>query len=230
MRKKSILIVLISVIGASSFAQIVQTTGGNVQYDAETWLARNSLRKFNENEGVVGDRYLYSEWVDGMVKTTDSITLKSVPLKYDLVEDYLIAKVNGANMVLINKNLKNFSMLKNGRKQSFVPLELNGKTGLYESLHQGKSNLYLKHSTKRVEKDGGNQAYGSGIAYDKFVYSSEYYAQLPGGEVEKFKNRKGWIVKYMGDGMGEYIKSEKLDLKENADLIKLFEYYDSINE
>lgn len=207
-------------------------TPQNVIIDMETWLTQNSLRRFNDNDGAVGDRYLFPEWEKGSIRTKDGVTLEEVPMKYDLVDDMLIAEVNGAYVTLRKINIISFTIAKSDKSLTFLPIEESGGLKYLEVLYEGESALYARHSTKKIAKDAGNQAYGSGVAYDKYVYSKEYFAKRTEGSLEEFKNRKKWAIKFFKgseDAIESYVKDNMLNLKEEIDLIKLFGYYDSIN-
>ena len=207
------------------------TGAPNQIMDTETWLSRNSLREFNSNDGTVGERYFNPDWEKGSLNTLDGIKLKEVELRYDLVGDLLLAKLNGTHIIVKKGNVKDFTILKDAQLKTFIPISYNEKIKYVEVLHNEESKLFLNHTTKIIAKDSGNQAYGSGVQYDKYVYSSVLIGAKKGEQLSDLKTRKNWIVKFFSNRSKDveaYIVKNNLDTKDHSDLIKIFKYYDSL--
>ncbi|MEP1035149.1 hypothetical protein [Ekhidna sp.] len=207
-------------------------TGAGRQHDIETWLERNKLRSFNENDDTLGDRFLYEEWKTGSVETTDSLKVDKIELKYDLLFDALIGKIRGSMTTLRKENIRNFTVIDNGKKLHFQTVYHNDRMLFLQIIYTGTSiNLYKQHSVRLEEKDAGNQAYGSGVAYDKYVYKEEFFIERGESGLTSINNSKGAILKLLADKKEEikdYIKRESLNVKEEQDLGLVLKYYESI--
>lgn len=217
-----------------SKSQNLSITGSGNQYDIETWLERNKLRSFHENDETLGERFLFEDWKNGSVETTDSLKVDKIDLKYDLLFDALIGKLHGSMTTLRKENIKTFTMKNDGEVLNFKTIFHNNKILFMEVVYTGKSiNLYKKHSVRLEEKDAGNQAYGSGVAYDKYVYKEELFIEMGNDGLIPFKNSKGSILKLFADRKDEikdYMKKESINVKEDEDLGLVLKYYESFTE
>ena len=81
----------------------------------------------------------------------------------------------------------------------------------------------------RANYEGG---YSADRKYDEFADKSSLYmsTQDDPAPAKVKKSKKQILAAFPGaeDEMSAYIKAEKLDLKKEADLIRLLKYYDSL--
>ncbi|SNT15222.1 hypothetical protein SAMN05421640_2536 [Ekhidna lutea] len=226
-------IVLSFVFTPKTYSQgVISLTGAGRQHDVESWLERNKLRSFNENNESVGERYLFEEWKPGSVETTDGIKLSEVELKYDLLLDILIGKLPGGAVSLKKNNILHFSITEGGQTLNFKTLSVDDEKVFAQSIHEGKRlNLFKRHSVKLIKKDDGNQAYGSGIAYDKYVSREEFIVKKGNEAAISIKPSKRSVTKLLNDReeqIREFMKKNSLNVKNENELKKVFEYYESI--
>jgi len=103
----------------------------------------------------------------------------------------------------------------------------------FEVLNEGNCKLLLRHDVK-IKSGGGPVTYNwAGSDADAFVkYKKLYYQQGDGSEVIPLKRRKKDIRKLFTDRydvMERYIRNEKLNLKDDHELVKLFNFYNSLD-
>ncbi|MEP0985522.1 hypothetical protein [Ekhidna sp.] len=212
---------------------LTSLTGAGTRHDIETWLKKNQLRSYNENSSVLGEKYLFEDWREGNVITAEGLTLRGISIKYDLLEAYLILRVNDTHALLDAKGIEEFEIINGQNTLSFRSVEFGGKKHFVQDLFNGKTIALLKkHSVRLERKDPGNQAYGSGVAYDEYVSKKEYFVMKDKAQIIPIKPSKRVLVKLFKDQeekIKAYIKKNSLDLKEDNDLGELFEYYENIN-
>lgn len=230
---KPILVTLVLCARFVCFSQaILSLEGAGDQHDLQAWSARNGLRNFNEPEGFVGDIYLGGGWLNGTIITKDGVKLSNTQLKYDMQSGILIAKLEERRtpFVLKSELVSKFIITNNGIAMIFKTEMIEDKPIYLQMLYEGKSKLLVEHSAKKISRDQGNQAYGSGVAYDKYVPQYEYFA-LVQGELIPFKPTKKNLILLLEDHaepIKNYIKESKLNLKSKPDLVSVFKYYDEL--
>ena len=97
-------------------------------------------------------------------------------------------------------------------------------------LYQGKSILFKRYRKEFLKADIG-QPYGSNRQTDEYNDYYEYYVSANGKEPVILKPRKSATVEIFSDKseiIEEFIKKEKINLKDETDLIRLVEHYDKI--
>ncbi|MEQ9403064.1 MAG: hypothetical protein RIM99_05720 [Cyclobacteriaceae bacterium] len=223
---------LISIEFAHAQAQISLTGAGN-QHDIESWLSRNKLRNFGDEKGYVGERFFNENWLTGTIQTVDGMVLRNTDIKYDILMDQLITKINKTPFVLKSGTVDNFVLKLNGEELLFRSVVVDNKVGYLQVLHSGNTSLYVRHSTKIIKRDEGNQAYGSGVAYDKYVTTKEFYASIGDSQPVQLKNSKKGLVTFFtdrSDDIGSFIKKNKVNLKSDDGMTSVFEYYNQLNQ
>ncbi len=188
----------------------------------------------NDLSNIKGSPYENDDFVFG--KAVDRLTDKSMGyyLRYNVYNDVIEMKVNLYDTEIIGliKSL-NYSAIINNKEYSYeIYSDDNKKTseGYFILLSKGeKSSLYLK-KTKEFKK--GKKAQDS--------FHKDVSAKFTGAEI--FYYKKGRILKPLStkkkelllqlsdkkDELNKFIKSKKVNLKNDKDLIKLMKYYDSL--
>ena len=185
---------------------------------------------------VEGNPYLTTGWFGGIVNFNNGKSA-SAKLKYDLVKDELLFQntKDSSAMVFIDP-------VKSFRFETFkidetnlVPIVFsNGypavddqtTASFYQVIADGKLKL-LKHYKKSIRTD---QAFNSASATKTFVLVSFYYL-LSDAKITRIKPNQKVVLAAMNDKADKiqvYLKSTKVDYKSDADLFKLFNYYNSL--
>jgi len=102
----------------------------------------------------------------------------------------------------------------------------------FQVLSEGECKLLLRHDVK-IKGGGGPVTYRWAGGADAFVqYQQLYFQKEEGAEVVLLKKRKKSIRKLFADRSDEiedFIKSEKINIKDNAGLARVFNYYNSLD-
>jgi hypothetical protein len=102
----------------------------------------------------------------------------------------------------------------------------------FQVLSDGDCKLLMYHDVK-IKSGEGPVTYSWASGGDTFVqYHMLYYQQAEGAEVIPIKNRKRSIRELFADRSKEiekFIRSEKINLKDDAGLARVFDYYNNLD-
>ena len=229
--------ILILLVISVPFLLHGQNAGMPNQYtndDVETWLKTNALRDFNENDGVVGSRFMFDAWRLGNIYLKNSSNIRDVKLKYDeLNDDLLIYKPGISNGVILNKsNILGFEITgENGQKHKFILTPFDNGVSFFQVLFNGSSKV-LRRRTRILKKPSDNgQAYSSGPQYAKYVSSYSDFLWLKDSKPIKLPGNKKTLLGLFdpyGPAIETFIKKNKLKFKSELDLAKIVQPYNSL--
>ena len=201
----------------------------------ETWVRTNSLRDFNENEGIVGELYLFENWTNGAVNLIGGTSFKNLNLRYNIYTDELIVKKEGLTKpIILEKNkIKSFTVVDptSLEELTFTVQKVNNSNVFVQTIYLDKTGLFLQKSTKLIAADNNSQAYGSGQQFDKYVEDNKYYLKdKNSSELKEIKLKKSDVFSILNkkDLLNAYVKTNKLKIKNQDHLVKLLKYYDSL--
>jgi len=174
-------------------------------------------------ENVEGSAYLFPDWKQGEVITSENKLVPNLSLKYDQVADNLLFQANGASYEFIPKVLS--FVIKSGKiSQKFVYLNQNDGApdiGYFEILADGKFKLYKKVKKIVLEAKGYNSA-----NVNKVIDENKKYYYQENGRVKELKINKKAVENAFADHRAEvdaYLATNK-SLKNEADIILLFQF------
>lgn len=185
--------------------------------------------------GVVGDVYLDSKWNMGSVMVADkNSAIEGFLMKYDLKAQNIEIKTASGIRVLDVKNVGHLVWLDSITRQPHY--FVNGAKykddgvpmiGLMEVLLDGekalfkKTKLNIKQPTYVPAMDVGSR--------DTEIYKKAAYYYNNGVDVVEIKSKKKFIDSLgdAGEEIEKYMKENKLDVKTEGDLVKIFEFYNS---
>lgn len=237
---KTVLIIAALIITVSGTAQNISVPEG---YEAKENLRElgsmdgtGTVKTFdNRYEGVKGTPYVFENFLPGEVylKTKNKVTVPQ--LNYNCFENE-IAYIDPATKVIrvMNRFQVDLFTIQDGDKVlTFVPIKLDegAETIFAEVLYNKASDVYKVYGKEWVKANyqGG---YSADRRYDEFVDKYDLYFMKKGDHtLYKAKRSKKQVVEAFPGHESEisaFIKSSKLDLKEDQSLVKLMEYYDSL--
>jgi hypothetical protein len=238
--KSNILIYLITLIGTTCMAQTIP--------DPTAYEAKENLRELgslsgtghvrtfdNRYEGTKGTPYAFEEWLPGQIflKSKNRIIIKE--MNYNCFENE-VAYLDPSSkaVMLINKyNIDLFYLISGADTLVFVPVQMeeNKSPVFAQLLYRGESSLY-KLQEKEFIRANYEGAYSADRKYDEFADKSSLYlfTQEESGLNKVKKSKKQFLALFPGaeDELSAFIKTEKLDLKLEEDIINLLRYYDSL--
>ncbi|MAD96637.1 MAG: hypothetical protein CMB99_04840 [Flavobacteriaceae bacterium] len=184
----------------------------------------NFLGFKNGDANIEGSTFLYEDWLANIVVFgADNRTYRYNNANYNLKERKFFVKLQNDSIYEINIKNLNYVVL-NNKKFELV------KGDYVERMAKGKINVFKQHalSIKEGMKDGTTK---EKITPDRYVVKSAY-VYLKNDALVPFKLKKKAIIgilelddkkKFQSD-----IKKRKLSFKKEKDVIKIFEYYNSL--
>jgi len=211
-------------------AQTIPSTTSqlNLQYD-DGRLAT----EVNHAE-IEGSPYLSDEWINGLVKFGDGRTYKDIPLKYNQANDVLYFQNDKKETLTFVKQVADFIITYSSDNEDHVKhfksgfADISGYTtqNFFEVLVEGTAQL-LKKNHKHIVSESGMAL---GTTTQKYADSESYYLVIA-DKAYTLKRDKKAILAILANKQAEleqFIKTNKLNLKEDRDLAKLIAYYNSI--
>nr|MBC7613770.1 hypothetical protein [Pseudopedobacter sp.] len=180
---------------------------------------------------IKGTPFLFSDWVSGVVILGNGDTFSDVPLKYNVFDEKLYFKNPKKDELLeFVQPLKSFKFneLKGAGvfSKGFPAIDKFNSETFYDVLFDGKVKLLNKQYKTLLEV----RPYNSATIEKSFVDHNDYYL-VKGSKIERIRNSKKDFLDIFSDKSAQievFIKNEKIDFKNNDDLVKVFNYYDSL--
>jgi len=192
--------------------------------------ANNSVDLAN----VKGSPYENSIFVPGKATNELTNTSKIFYLRYNIYNDAIQMKENlsDENGVDLIKSVHIYAVINNKEYhfKDFYDEKKNKKQGYFILISkEANSRLYLRKTQKFVDKEVTKDPYGSG-APAAFLDYQNYYFEVEGLLVPIPKKRKDFSKQFSENEaeLNKFMKKEKINLKLESDLIKLFKYYNSL--
>ncbi len=180
---------------------------------------------------IKGSPFMFGDWVLGTVMLGNGDTYSNVPLKYNIFDEKLYFK-NPKNAELLEfvqpvKSFKFIELKGSGIfSKGFPTIDKFNTETFYDVLFDGKVKLLNKKYKTLLEV----KPYNSATAEKSFVDQNEYYL-FKDSKIKRIKNSKKDFLEIFSDKsnqVDDFIKKEKIDFKNNDDLVKVFSYYDSL--
>ena len=180
---------------------------------------------------IKGTPFLFDDWVSGIVILGNGETFNNVPLKYNVFDEKLYFK-NPKNNELLEflqpvKSFK-FNELKGAGvfSKGFPAIDRFNSETFYDVLFDGKVKLLNKKYKTILEV----RPYNSATVEKSFVDRNDYYI-VKGNKIERIKNSRKDFLDIFSDKSAQidaFIKKEKINFKNNDDLVKVFNYFESL--
>jgi hypothetical protein len=209
-------------------------TGSEAEENLNTVGANSSpvVRSFDTRyQGMRGSPYLLSQWIQADITYANNKTQTDVPVKYDVYANQLMMRrPQGDSVVIIAPKVNGF-LLKdvNSGKNRVFSLFKDAKTDdpslkeeLLEVLYEGKTALLIRYD-KMLIKASYQGAYSANRPYDELQDEKSYYLRKPDQTLVKTKLNKKQLLEHLSAGaeLKKWVDTEKLDLKKEADVIRL---------
>jgi hypothetical protein len=180
---------------------------------------------FNLNTSIDGSPFLSEEWADG-VATDNTGATYNARFKYDVYKDQLIFAGDNDAPMLITIPIATFTLKDRLYANGFPAYDKLTHNSYYQLLNKGKVEL-LKRNFKKVLEVTDNTNSVVGHRYE----DNTSYFLYKDGKITGFNPNKKNVLAAMSDKQVQvtsYAASNKLDFKKDADLTKLFDYYNTL--
>jgi len=237
---KAIIITLALIVSLTCSAQNVSVPQG---YEAKENLRElgsmdgtGNVRTFdNRYKGVKGTPYVFEEFHPGEVylKTKNKVAVQD--LNYNCFENEIVYMDPATQVIrVMNRFQVDLFTIRDGdRVLTFVPVKLgDDEQTIFAEVLYNKGSIVYKVYGKEWLKANYEGGYSADRRYDEFVDKYDLYFIKKGENMlYKAKKSKKQVIEAFPDHEKEissYIKSNKLDLKEDSSLVKLLAYYDTL--
>lgn len=183
---------------------------------------------------VVGDVYLDPEWHIGSILLASGVLLEHYNIRYDLQSQTLEIQTTGMVRLLDSRMLKTLAWKDETGARYFVnanTFKLGGEAlvGVLEVLSDGQKPLF-RRATMHVKEPNYNTALDVG-SRDAKIYKKTALYVVDGDQLKVVKKGKKGILLALHDKQAEieaYIDTNKLGTKTDFDVIRIFDYYNSL--
>ncbi len=202
---------------------VVSVSAQDVQNNYQQYKTAKTL-----DGAYTGSIYLFE---DGKMASVllESDQILRVKLKYNLLEDiFYVQGTDGKTVVFTQPYNQVVLDLENDVKLVFKRfVNATGKSAFFQVLFDGKVQLLRKYSANFVEVLDYNEV----SPKKKVTKQTSFFTQLPNKEMLQLKVSKKGILNFMADKKLEidsFLAKENIDLKDDLDLVRLFNYYNTL--
>jgi hypothetical protein len=159
-------------------------------------------------EDTKGSRYLFPDWVGGVVTTKNGVVIAkdSLLYNYDKISHDLYLTDQRTVVQVDGENIKAFTLTSLGRPMTFVRLDVVQPNVFFQQLvdpgtsHSGYGLYKLVKTTFRKADFHTDGMVETGNNFDEYADASEYYIVTPGGkEAKKVELKKKLIREALAD-------------------------------
>lgn len=214
---KGILIATILCLATTSYAQVYSTVNSP---------SRNAVNSKESLAGLVGEPYLYIDFKKAFVRFSNAVT-SLYEIKYDQLADEIVVKGEGNQEYAFSDPILEFKFQdsKTTFRSGFAPTSpKTSEKSFYQVIFDGNTK-YIKRMAKVVI----DAKQYNGPVTKKVEEDYAYFIVRPGGNPESVKNNEKSILAALAKPeLNAYVKANKLNLKNDEDVIKLLAYNDSL--
>lgn len=176
---------------------------------------------------IKGSPYLQNDWATGSVKLRDGRSFDGMKLKYDQVEDELLFLGDAEKEMTFSVPVTEFTLQDKTFRRGYPVGDGAPANAFYEVLEEGKMSLLKRTSKKVIEEP----AYNAASSVKSIRTNENYYLTASNLQLTKIKKDKKAVLAALPDKKEElenYIKDQRLDLRQEQDLVKLISYYNTL--
>ena len=236
-----------TIITGLAIAISITCMGQNVS-EPQDYEAKENLRELgstdgtgniktfdNRYEGVRGTPYIFEVFLPGEVflKSKSKVAVKE--LNYNCFENEIAYNdpVKKTTMLMNPYQVEMFVLINGDERLTFAPVKLKEDSEIiFAQVLYNKGSLVYKVFQKDFVKANYEGGYSADRKYDEFVDKYDLFFMKEGELIlyKAKKSKKQMLSAFPGKEkeISSFIKSNKLDLKEEDALVSLLEYYDSL--
>lgn len=189
---------------------------------------------------VVGSPYLFDEWHTGSVALNNGKLFDSLLLKYNVKDDDVYFKNADDSPMAFKDGVRSFTLIDDNKKSHIFRNGYANAPGItdrsyLEIIAAGKVQFLKKESKSIVD----TKEYGSGVTERRFMQSAKYYLYIDpedktgkGKMILVKKDQKSILnaLKDKEEELIDYIQKNALNLKNEEDIVKTINYYNTLTK
>jgi hypothetical protein len=184
----------------------------------------------NRYKGMKGTPMLLENYVPGRIVMSSGMKVKHDKVNFDSYNNELMVIQNGIESVVSMALVSHFILEPNSNDTVFFEKaqDLDRKTRFFQRLYAGKNLSFVKKHFKELIEPNNTGAYSAGRAYAELVPEQTYFLKI-GKELKPFKNKKTFLQQLPADrdSAEQFIKTQKVDFKNEQSVMRLVEFLDS---
>lgn len=196
--------------------------------------------EINLNSEKVGHPYMFDNWKEGYLVINDSVFSYQKNMQFDQEQGELIlkARVNNQGVIITDEKVTGFSIKNQMKNRNFIKLnseyfedfEEFSERKFFEIISNFENtNFLIKDTQKYLFDPNRSKGYVTVNNLPK-VYKTKtvYFIKNKNGKYVQTKLNKNKILKILNDKkdlVNKFIKTNKLKLSEEFDVVKLLNYY-----
>ncbi|MGD9976748.1 MAG: hypothetical protein AB7S54_02320 [Bacteroidales bacterium] len=220
--KKSIFLFSVTLIVYSMNLYSQQYIDFNVM--GEGYFRVNNVTK----RDIDGSTYLFHDWNSGKVKLLGKDEIFVDSLGFDVRLNNLMFSQKGVMYSVLNQSNVEYFIVNDRKFVNFRSKDF--PASFYEILVDGENIKLLKFYKCIIVEGTNNNGIDPG-RNDKYKIISDYYTVKDKTNPILLKNRKKIVINLMKDRKSEietFIDTNKINIKDQNDLIRVFNYYNSL--
>ena len=199
----------------------LDVTGDLTVGNAGLWL------KPSKRPDIKGDIYLFKGWNNiASIITGQGEKYKLKNINFDTNQKMFATKAAVDSVFVFSRESIKQVMVNN---KMFKRYSKDFVYDYYEVIAFGKGKEVLKQSVKEIKK-GAKDPFTNSLKSDEYVLKSKYFFNSISG-IKEIKLKKKSFSNLFGDDseiIKEIISKQKIYLKKDSDIIKLFKFYNKI--
>jgi len=192
----------------------------------------NSQSSNKDYSSFEGSPYLNEKFVIGTIINSKEDKRYRFLLRYNIYEDKIEIEKDKNSIVNLGKEFY-FNVIIDNKKFMLTEYQYKTNKGYLEILYQNKdksNNLYLKHTRTLISAKKAQSSYEKDKPA-KFNQSESFFYEHNNKIVSLPSRKKDFFKLFSSNSkvIEEYAKKNKLGIKDKNDLIKIFQFYSSLN-
>lgn len=186
-------------------------------------------RNFEEE----GSPFFADEYIESSIQMLNGKTYYRIPVKINYLTGEVLFKIDGGQEMTLSKPFQRIELMREGQKyifrSGFPSVDKQNEMTLYEMLDSGTAVL-LKYTSVNYRD---MHPYNSVNMVRTYTQKHVYYSYIPSKGLVVLPAETEALIPLFGKDaamINQYIQQHKLKAKKEADLIRLFTYYNSINK
>jgi hypothetical protein len=216
---------MFSIVNAQETNEVADTrntTVGNIEVGSGGMWTRTIV-----DNNILGTPYLFSNWETlATIHTGDGKQYSITNLNYDTKINRFVSKVSLDSVFVFEASDLKEAILNNRRFKRYY---FNDVYEYYQIIASSKGKEILKKNFKAIKR-GKKDPLTAKVSKDKYYLKTKYFLNSKNG-VREFKMKKKTFLKIFGNQspkVKKYIKRNKLSIKNDIDIAKIFKYYDGL--
>jgi hypothetical protein len=229
---RTVLIILLVVIWtAHVFGQIGnQSEAKDIRYEVAKLnsLNQNQGNKYLEEKDIAGSAYLSKQFQPSYVSKINGAEIKDMPLRYNIYNDQMELKKDGKVMsIALPNEVERINM--GGKVFIYKPYMTarNVRAGYFQVLYEGDYQLLKREQVKlRSPSEKTNQ--DDSLRFERTP--PQFYLRYSNGMAHLVNSQKTLIkiLQPIPQKLIDYIKSNKINTRDEKQLVDLMEYMDQV--